>query len=260
LIAEPTVREHAAFVEQYIRVRREDGHGCRTAEDYQALPLVARSHRLAREWRIRRDSFETLVQRLRLGHSEPRRVLDLGAGNAWLSARLAAHGHHPVAVDICADDEVGLGAARLGAARFPLIQAHFDALPFAPHQFDIVVLNASLHYAGRPEDTLSEASRMLAPAGALVVMDSPMFDRRRDGEAMVREHLNELARTIQVSQPLRQGAGFLTFAQLQAMADTLGLRGRFAASGEGAGARLRRAVARYRLRRAPARFGVWIAT
>ena len=65
------------------------------------------------------------------------------------------------------------------------VQADFDALPFAPAQFDLVVFNGSLHYAPDPARRSRERSRMLAPGGALVVMDSPMFRADRDGSAMV---------------------------------------------------------------------------
>ena len=50
---------------------------------------------------------------------------------------------------------------------------------------DLVVFNGSLHYAPYIAATLARAHRMLAPGGALVVMDSPMFRRDRDGAAMV---------------------------------------------------------------------------
>lgn len=252
--------ELATFVEQYLRVRRQDGHACLTAHEYRALPEVGRTHPLSGVWRTRQRSFHSFWKGLGLEQGDPCRVLDLGAGNGWLSTRLASHGHQPVAVDICADEQVGLGTARLAGLQFPLVQAHFDALPFAPRQFDIVVLNASLHYAGNPEATLREASRMLAPEGALVVMDSPMFAQPADGEAMVHDHLAGLAQAFRLAEPQRLGAGFLTFAQLQHITDALGLHGRFSVSSDGVTGMVRRVIARYRLRRPPATFGVWIAT
>ena len=39
------------------------------------------------------------------------RILDLGAGNGWMSYRLALQGHLPIAVDLLTNDRDGLGAA-----------------------------------------------------------------------------------------------------------------------------------------------------
>ena len=44
--------------------------------------------------------------------AEPIRVLDVGAGNSWLSHRLASFGHQVVAVDRLDDELDGLGAWR----------------------------------------------------------------------------------------------------------------------------------------------------
>jgi hypothetical protein len=58
---------------------------------------------------------------------------------------------------------------------------------------------------------------------------------------------------------IRPGVGFLTFADLDRVATDLGLRARFFPSRGPVGWRLRRHLARFRLRRAPAAFGVWVA-
>ena len=58
-------------------------------------------------------------------------MLDVGAGNGWLSSRLSELGHDAVAVDLDDDSGDGLGAGA-GRKPFPLVQADFDAMPFAP--------------------------------------------------------------------------------------------------------------------------------
>src|SRR6185503_11811066 len=113
--------------------------------------------------------------------ASPARVLDLGAGNGWLSHQLARAGHFVVAVDRLDDDRDGLGAWRHYDTRFAAVQADFDALPFEPAQFDLVIFNGSLHYAANPAATLAHAREMLRRDGVLAVMDSPMFPRDRDG-------------------------------------------------------------------------------
>ena len=100
---------------------------------------------------------------------------------------------------------------------------------------------------------------MRADRGSLVVMDSPMFSRARDGMAMVDAQHQAFTAQYGVRDVVRSGVGFLTFSDLDRMANELGLRGRFFPSHGPLGWRVRRQMARLRLRRAPAAFGVWVA-
>jgi hypothetical protein len=58
---------------------------------------------------------------------------------------------------------------------------------------------------------------------------------------------------------VRLGIGYLTFAMLDVMAGKLGLQPQFFASRGPLGWRVRRHMARVRLGRAPAAFGLWVA-
>jgi SAM-dependent methyltransferase len=164
-----------------------------------------------------------------------------------------------VAVDALDDDVDGLGAARFYETEFAVVQADFDALPFAPGQFDLVVFNGSLHYAPDMAGTLERAHRMLAAGGALVVMDSPMFGGDGDGSQMVSDKLRRFATMCGITDAMQQGIGYLTFATLAAIAERLNLRPQFVPSRGPLTWRLRRNLARVRLRRAPAAFGLWVA-
>ena len=114
----------------------------------------------------------------RLLPKQPLDVLDLGAGNAWLSNRLAQKGHRPVAIEIFTDALDGLAAARHYTMTFPLMEAEFDRLPLAGRQFDWAIFNSSLHYSADYRRTLAEALRCLRPQGQIVVLDSPIYRRR----------------------------------------------------------------------------------
>jgi SAM-dependent methyltransferase len=250
----------APFLRQYRIVRGREGYRATTREYYTQLPAVASDDPHATEWRIRRESLVHLQRFALPGLSTaPAHVLDLGAGCGWLSHRLAADGHHVVAVDRLDDEADGLGACRHYPVPFVVVQADFDALPFGPGQFDLVVFDGSLHYAPDPVTTLAEARRMLTCGGALAVMDSPMFERDGDGQAMVTAQLRRLEREHGVGDAIRPGLGFLTFAALERAAERLGLRGRFIPTRGPIGWRLGRQFARFRLRRAPAAFGLWVA-
>lgn len=250
----------AAFARQYRLVREREGYRVESPDYYRALPSVDRRCPRAAEWRVRRESCEQLSRRVLSGVDRgPLRVLDLGAGNGWLSHRLAAAGHRVVAVDRLDDEADGLGACRHYGVRFAAVQADFDALPFEPEQFDVAVYDGSLHYSSDPGATLEEARRVLAPDGALVVMDSPMFFRERDGHAMVVDQLGQLASEHGLRDVVRPGIGFLTFAALELAAARLGMHARFFRSRGPLMWRARRHLAWLRLGRAPAAFGVWVA-
>lgn len=248
------------FLQQYRLVRERQGYRSETPAYYRMLPYVGRDDPRAAEWRLRRQSYECLYRVALPGvQGGPLRVLDLGAGCGWLSHRLAAADHHVVAVDRLADEADGLGACRHYPVSFVAVQADFDALPFEPAQFDLAIFDGSLHYSPDPAATLAEAKRVLAPGAAVVVMDSPMFVRERDGRAMVIDQIRQLESEHGLTHVVRSGIGFLTFAALEHAATRLGLHGRFFRSRGSLGWRVRRQLAWLRLRRAPAAFGVWIA-
>jgi SAM-dependent methyltransferase len=247
------------FIRQYRIVRQREGRRPAAPDYYRRLPTVAPGDPHARDWEVRRETYHHLLGHVLAAGASPLRVLDAGAGSGWLSHRLAALGHCAVAVDAIDDEADGLGAARHYATGFVLVQADFDALPFAAGQFDLVVFNGSLHYAADTAATLERAYRMLASGGVLVVMDSPMFRADGDGSAMVSETQQRFMTECGCSQVVQPGAGYLTFSRLAGIAEDLALRPHFVPSRGPLGWRLRRSVARVRLRRAPAAFGLWVA-
>lgn len=247
------------FAAQYRAVREGDGYRRADAAYYRTLPSVSPDDPRAFEWRVRCSSYASL-RRHALAVSPPAlRIADLGAGCGWLAHRLTLLGHDVVAVDRLDDEIDGLGVGRHYPVEFARAQADFDALPFADGQFDMVVFNASLHYSSDPGRSLGEARRLLAPRGALAVVDSPMFDREPDGQRMVADQLTRFAEACGVAAPVRQGVGFLTYRELDHTAARLGLAPAFFPSRGPLSWRLRRAIARVRLGRAPAAFGVWVA-
>src|SRR6185436_463671 len=151
------------FVQQYRAVREREGRRRATPEYYHRLPSVAADDPHAGDWTLRRETYHHLLRHVLAGLPLPIQALDVGAGSGWLCHRLTALGHHAVAVDAIDDEVDGLGAARHYETPFPIVQADFDALPFAPGQFGLVVFNGSLHYAADVAATLAGARRLLAP-------------------------------------------------------------------------------------------------
>lgn len=255
----PRREELEPFMQQYRIIRQHDGRRISTPNYYRRLPFVRDEDPHAGEWRLRRETYHNLLAHVFHGDKPWLRVLDVGAGSGWLSHRLTALGHGAVAVDAVDDDTDGLGAAQHYATRFVVVQADFEALPFAPRQFDVAVFNGSLHYAPDPAVTIERAHRLLVPGGTVVVMDSPMFRREQDGSAMVDDNARRFMDACGLAEVVQPGLGFLTYERLAGVADRLDLRPRFVPSRGSIKWRVQRMVSRVRLGRAPAAFGLWMA-
>jgi SAM-dependent methyltransferase len=250
----------AAFARHYRIVREREGYRSVRPEYYRMLPSVPSDDPQAPIWRVRRESYAHLLQHaLPAVWQGPTRVLDLGAGSGWLSHRLASFGHHVVALDRLDDEQDGLRACRHYPVSFTVVQADFDALPFEEGQFDLAVFDGSLHYSPNPAATLAEARRVLAPGGTIAVVDSPMFDRDEDGRSMVVSERRRMALEHGVPDAGGPGLGYLTFEALDRLAASFGLHSAFTPSHGPVGWRVRRRLARVRLGRRPAAFGVWVA-
>src|SRR5512138_3632198 len=182
---------YARFIADYEAVRRAEGRGSPAADYYRALPFKDLSGRRRADWRIRARSFSVLTKnvltRLQVPLGRSLKIIDLGAGNGWLSNRLSAQGDRVIAVDLLTNEEDGLGAWKFYEHGYTPVQAEFNHLPIMDHFADAVIFNASFHYSEEYAETLREALRVLAPEGRIVIIDSPVYHRGASGEQMVQE-------------------------------------------------------------------------
>jgi SAM-dependent methyltransferase len=259
----PDRREYfSRFVSEYQAVREKEGRGSASAEYYLALPFRDLSGHNSWQWSIRARTFSHLLKRIlpRIEAEQPEGadILDIGAGNGWFSYRLALRGHRPVAVDLVDNDADGLGAAHHYASRlknlFPRFQAEMDRLPFAPCQFDAVVLNASLHYSTNYQTTLREAVRCLRCPGYLLVTDSPFYRRKHSGEQMVREKRAAFLRRFGFASDSVESEEFVTRERLSELSQQLGLRWQIEKPWYGIGWAFRPVKAQLLGKREPAKF------
>ena len=241
---------------QYRRVRERDGHRLRGAAYYRSLPFVDRDDPEVSVWRVRHQSFRNLCAGILRKRSQ--RVLELGAGNCWLTNRMTQLGHRCVALDVLDDSEDGLGCAGHYTTSFIRLQADFDRLPLMHGQFDVVIFNASLHYSSNPAATLGHAGKALAPGGTLVVMDSPVFVDETDGRRMVADRQRHFSDFV--DSPVEWGIGFLSVGVLERAATEAGVEVRRIGSRGGARWAIKRWIAGQKLRRQPASFGIWAFT
>lgn len=209
------------FLELYQRMRRDEGW---RAE--RGLPQVRADHPYARLWAERGARLERALS-LAAAALAPLRwdVLEVGAGCAWVSAQLLARGHRVAAVDVNLDPDDGLLAAdRLLDASEPLAraEAEMDALPLAASSFDLVVASGSLHYVRDLARTLVELRRVTRRGGRLLVLDSPVYRRRVDGEAMVAARMKALEQRYGLPVPRESQSSYLVVGELRGAFDSAG--------------------------------------
>ena len=254
------------FGRDYAAHRAAEGRA-HAGEELFSLPYL-RTGPLAAQWAVRARSFEALMAQVvrplsaRLGR--PLQVADLGAGNGWLSWRLAEEGHSAAAVDIRTDEVDGLGAAQAFVRRAPgrirCVAAAFDATPLPSAGADLAVFNASLHYALDLAAALAEAARIVRPSGQIVILDSPVYRREADGVAMAAEKRAEGAQRFGDRAEALLALPFIEFLtpdRLAAASAALGLQWRRTRVLYPLWYELRPFSAALRGARRPSRFDLW---
>jgi len=253
------------FIEVYEMVRRSEGRGSDDPAFYRSLPFQDRTGRFSWQWGIRARTYRYLTDRLLLVSEgqdpAPLTILDLGAGNGWLSHRLVLMGHRPVAVDLQTNAFDGLGAAVHFQSSlptlFPRFQAELDRLPFADGQFDVAIFNASFHYSENYDVTLKEAIRCLRPGGRVLIADSPSYQREESGRLMLEERHAEFEKRFGTTCQALASREYLTEKMLTDVGARLGVKWKTHRVWYGLRWATRPLVARLRRRREPSQFRVY---
>ena len=202
------------------------------AEYYLALPYRDLSGQHADHWNQHSRTFRYIVRNVLPGIVHKRdsqlRILDVGAGNGWMSYRLALAGHAPIAVDLLTDNLDGLGAAthykKHLTTLFPRFQGEMDALPFVDDQFDLVIYNAAFHYSENYERTLAEALRCTRSGGMVLIAGTPWFENERDGQQTLDERREAYAARYGLPSEALNSLEYLTDKRLHRMEASFGIR------------------------------------
>lgn len=224
--------EREAFYQDFIRdyetIRQAEGRGANDPVYYRSLPFNDLSGRLSSDWAIRARSFiafkEKVFSPLERELKRPLKIADLGAGNGWLSNRLAARGHLVVAVDLLVNQQDGLGAWKHYERPFVPVQAEFNYLPIRDEFVDLAIFNASIHYSEDYQDTLNRVLRVVSNQGVLAVLDSPIYHSRASGEMMVKERQEQFIQRYGFASNALNSENFLTYERLDQLGKHLNIR------------------------------------
>jgi len=255
------------FMTEYQIVRKCEGRGTDDSAYYLALPCEDLSGHNVDQWLIRARTFralETSVFPVLEGQqNSPLNALDIGAGNCWLSYRLALRGHRPVAVDLLTNKFDGLGAAAHYAAKlsrlFPRFQSDATCMPFASSQFDIVIFNASFHYSEDFVATIAEAVRCLRSGGTVIIADTPWYSCKESGEQMIAERQQAFRVRYGFPSDGLNCLEFLTDERLARLEDLFGLKWTAIQPDYGLRWKLRPVIAQIKGRREPSQFRIYLS-
>jgi SAM-dependent methyltransferase len=253
-------QEYQQFMQEYQAVRTAEGRGSQDPAYYRELPFHDLTGKFARDWKIRARSFrrllDTIIIPMERKTNRKLKILDLGAGNGWLSYRLAQRGHILAAVDLQTDPLDGLGAHHHYDQPFVPVQADYNHLPFSNNQADAVIFNASFHYSTNYEASLIEALRILRAEGQVVILDSPIYHDTHSGVEMVREREEHFQESYGFASNALPSENYLTYQRLDELSQGTGLQWRMVNVFYGLAWVARPVRARLKGRREPAQFRI----
>ncbi|MGR3310795.1 MAG: class I SAM-dependent methyltransferase [Candidatus Brocadiales bacterium] len=223
-----------SFLEKYTLVRKNEGWGGNNMEYYMSLPYKDITGRNNSIWRIRAKTFDTAVRHLqqRLSLSDLN-VLDIGAGNCWMTRYFSQWGNNVVAIDINLDENDGLKAGQVYInnlnLNFVRAQAEIESLPFTNEYFNLVIANGSFHYATSYDRAIREIKRVLKKNGIFIIIDSPTYTDPKSGMQMVAERAKQQERDYGIrhntatadSSPTSQ-SGFLVHDEIEPLLNNCG--------------------------------------
>jgi SAM-dependent methyltransferase len=208
------------FLNYYGQVRKAESWGSPQIEYYLELPFRDITERYSSLWKIRAKTYQAFNDDLKNAYPNgSARILDVGAGNCWLSYRLARQGYNVMAADINLDSTDGLSVAEKlmqnGSARFRCVCSEFDYLPFPECSFDAIIFNAALHYSSDPVQTVQRTLPLLSTHGTIYILDSPLYHDPESGKAMVRERIAYYYSRLGIQPPAKPVQSYLTFSQIE---------------------------------------------
>lgn len=256
------IKYYKQFMHEYAFIHNSEGRGSQTPDYFRALPFRDLSGLFEEDWRIRGTSFKSLLKYV-IEPLEARRqrelvILDVGAGNGWLSSRLARRGHLVAAVDLLDNEFDGLGAHVHYDEQFIPIQAAFEHLPVIDFQIDAVIFNASLHYATNYEVVLKEALRVVRGGGQVAVMDTPVYHDQYSGEKMVLERQSYFKERFGLPSNSIPSENYITNTRITELGESVGINWKIIKPFYGLRWSLRPVVSGLRNRREPAKFHLLI--
>lgn len=175
----------SAFEEDYFAIRKLESRTYSDAELVR-LPIVSNKHPHRKEWAIRGRTARRMQEYLA---SKPKgwKMLDLGCGNGWMSAKMAESGLGFVLGMDLGRRELEQ-AARVFQDRSNLAFLRGDVFSdrLLPAHWDFVVIAAAFQYFPDPVVAVQRFLELLKPGGELHILDTPFYTAEGKQQAAAR--------------------------------------------------------------------------
>lgn len=162
------------FAQQYYLLRKKEQRIYTDAE-LLCLPFVQAQHPHFKEWQIRKRSGRRLVKYLQQKNT-PLKILEVGCGNGWLSAQLAAIENTEVTGIDINDEELEQAQRVFGTKQnlqFIFGDLREDVLQ--DNIFDIIIFAASLQYFPSLKEIVNRAVKQLTLQGEIHIVDTHFY-------------------------------------------------------------------------------------
>ena len=130
---------------------------------------IASSYDTSYDGKFVSKMYQDLVQRVNALSPAPLHILDLGCGNGNVLAILSKTTKASLYGLDLSEEMVEVAQQRLPEVNFCVGDA--EALPYAAHQFDVIICNASFHHYPNPLKVLMEIKRVLKKGGTFILGD-----------------------------------------------------------------------------------------
>ncbi len=163
-----------AFEEMYVAVRDKEGR-LYTDKQLARLPDIEAGHRYYKEWKLRKHSATQLIAFLEKRH-RALNILEIGCGNGWLSATLAAIPNAKVTGIDPNRIEIDQAKRVFKKSNLKFIHSAFNADSFEKGvKFDVIVFAASIQYFPVLKNVLNDAFALLNKDGRVHVIDTHFY-------------------------------------------------------------------------------------
>ncbi len=170
----PVVNE---FEQLYIRLRQKEGR-IYTDEETANLPCLRKDHPNAKEWEIRELSLKKILTYIKHKTTDPT-ILEIGCGNGWLSAQLAAATKGKViATDINNTELEQAKRVFHQHSNLSFINCDMRYGTMADKRFDIIIFAASIQYFSSFKEVINTALEHLTPNGEIHILDSHFYPQK----------------------------------------------------------------------------------